>query len=74
MGVHMEAKVGAYFHLKTRNNGTQRAQTLQKEVLKLHIIGAMRRSVPRYFLQDSEIKRCMVVRVRPNVLSRPEML
>ena len=32
----------------------------------------IRRSVPRNLLQDSEVKRSMLVRLRPNVLSSSE--
>ena len=31
----------------------------------------MRRSVQRHFLQDTEVKRCMLVHLRPNDLRGP---
>ena len=57
---------------QTRKNGTKRAQISQKEVLKLYTTGAVRRSVPRHFPQDTDITRCMLVRLRRNDLSDPE--
>ena len=51
---------------------TERTPT--KKILKLCTTEAMRRSVPRHFLQDTEVKRRILVRLRSNVLSSPETL
>ena len=45
------------------------AQTRQKERLKLYATGAIRRSAPRHFLRDTDVKRYKVVRSLPNVFS-----
>ena len=43
----------------------------QKEMVKLYTTGAICRSVLRHFLQDAEVKRCMVVLLRPDALTPP---
>ena len=58
----------------TRKNGTQRAQILQKEILKLCTTGALRLSISWNFLHGTDVKRCILDSLRPNVLSNPETL
>ena len=40
----------------------------KKEILKFYIAEAIRRLVPRHILQDTDVKRCILVWLRRNVL------
>ena len=71
-------RLSTWLSISYRSHGqhermTLRERRLHKKILKLYTTRAMRRSVPRHCLRDTDVKRCMLFRSRPKVLPNDAM-